>query len=106
LSQLRIVAVHGLLGDCFESWTSESPTGTKTLWLNDLLLPKLPNTRVMTYGYNAALVSPSVAGVRENARMLLSRLRDLEEFQDSVHIPLVFIGHGMGGIIIKQVRLV
>jgi hypothetical protein len=60
----------------------------------------------MTYGYNAALASHSAVGLRDNARMLLSRLRNLEEFQDSVHIPLVFIGHGMGGIIIKQVRLV
>jgi hypothetical protein len=48
-----------------------------------------------------------VAGVLENARTLLSRLNiDIQEYQGSIHIPLVSIGHGMGGIIIKQVRLV
>jgi hypothetical protein len=52
-------------------------------------------------------VSPSVPGVRGNARTLLSRLSiNLQEYEGSVNIPLVSIGHGMGGIIIKQVRLV
>jgi protein SERAC1 len=105
LAQLRIVAVHGLLGDCYETWTSESPTGTKTLLLNDLLLRKRPNTRVMTYGYNGSLASPSVEGVEDNARRLLNLLRTRREVEDSVHIPLVFIGHGIGGLIIKQVGL-
>ncbi|GAB1316537.1 Alpha/Beta hydrolase protein [Madurella fahalii] len=100
---LDVVAVHGLNGDCIRSWTSESPTGTKTTWLNELLPYKLPNTRVMTFGYNASVLNNiSIAGIREVARILLSQLRDKREDDGDSRRPIVFVAHSLGGIIIKQ----
>jgi len=75
----------------------------------------------MSFGYNATVFgNTSVAGVRENARMLLELLRDKREDnvglvpafrpglkltsrQEDPYRPIVFIGHSLGGIIIKQV---
>ena len=47
-----VVAVHGLNGDPFRTWTSE---GSDKMWLKDPdLLPfNLENSRILTYGYNA-----------------------------------------------------
>lgn len=47
-----VVAVHGLNGDPFRTWTTE---GSEKMWLKDLnLLPSnLKNSRILTYGYNA-----------------------------------------------------
>ena len=47
-----VVAVHGLNGDPFQTWTSE---GSDKMWLKDPdLLPfNLKNSRILTYGYNA-----------------------------------------------------
>ena len=101
---LDVVAVHGLNGECFRSWTHEETTGEQTLWLKDLLLQRLPRTRVMTFGYDASVVgNTSVAGIRDNARKLLVFLRNKREDDGTRHRPIVFVGHSLGGIIIKQV---
>jgi protein SERAC1 len=44
-----IIAIHGLDGHPQKSWTA--PNGT--LWLRDLLPEKLPQARILTYGYDA-----------------------------------------------------
>ena len=51
-----IVAVHGLNGDPFRSWTTEA---SEKLWLEDpnLLPSNLKDSRILTYGYNAVVAS-------------------------------------------------
>ncbi|KAL9068356.1 MAG: hypothetical protein Q9161_006279 [Pseudevernia consocians] len=51
-----VVAVHGLNGDPFKTWTTE---GSEKMWLKDLdLLPSnLKNSRILTYGYNANVMA-------------------------------------------------
>ena len=100
-----MVAVHGLNGECFRSWTHVEPNGDKTMWLNEQLLRKLPRTRAMTFGYSASVVgNTSVAGIRDNARQLLTFLSNRREEDGTFRRPIVFLGHSLGGIIIKQVR--
>jgi protein SERAC1 len=48
-SLFSIIAIHGLDGHPQKSWTA--PNGT--LWLRDLLPEKLPQARILTYGYDA-----------------------------------------------------
>ncbi len=51
--------------------------GNGTLWLRDLLPEKMPEARVMTFGYDASFMgSTSTGGVRGNATSLLNKLRD------------------------------
>jgi len=57
----------------------------------------------MTFGYDARVIgNTSVATVRDIARALLVWLRNKREDYDS-DPSIVFIGHDLGGIIIKQV---
>ena len=61
-----IVAVHGLNGDPFRTWTTESDK----LWLKDpsLLPSNLKNSRILTYGYNAMVTA--VLGKTSSDRIL------------------------------------
>lgn len=51
-----VVAVHGLNGDRFKTWTTEE---SGKIWLKDpeLLPLNLKNSRILTYGYNAAVAA-------------------------------------------------
>lgn len=46
---ISIVAIHGLDGHCNNSWTAANGK----LWLKDFLPDKIPNARIVSYGYNA-----------------------------------------------------
>jgi hypothetical protein len=72
-----IIAVHGLNGDSFRTWTEEK---SKKLWLRDFLPQDLPRARIMTYGYNALpAFGNSVADIRDHARGLLESLVERRE---------------------------
>ncbi|KAJ8130023.1 hypothetical protein O1611_g3608 [Lasiodiplodia mahajangana] len=75
------------------------------MWLRDLLPEKLPGCRVMTLGYDASAKNISVASFRDTAHSLLQLLRDMREDPIYANIPIVFVGHSLGGIIIKQAIL-
>ncbi|KEZ46772.1 hypothetical protein SAPIO_CDS0062 [Scedosporium apiospermum] len=101
---IDIIAVHGLNGDSMNTWTHFPGRGKpSTMWLRDLLPEKLPSSRVMTFQYDASVVgNTSAHGVRGNASKLLQLLRDKREDNDDEGRPIVFVGHSLGGIIIKQ----
>ena len=98
------MAVHGLNGDALNTWTYTPKTGPPVMWLRDLLPTKLPNARVMTFQYDAGVFGSSAEGVRGNARKLVALLRDSREDEEdgAEGRPIVFVGHSLGGIIIKQ----
>jgi len=78
-----IVAVHGLAGDAYTTWTHDN----KVLWLRDLLPRFLPGCRVFTYGYPSQVAfSTSFARVQEYARGLVISVRDAQE--DSIEVIL------------------
>ncbi|KXX73725.1 Protein SERAC1 [Madurella mycetomatis] len=102
--QIDIVAVHGLSGHCVNSWTHYEKPGddtTSTFWLRDLLPGKLPHARIMTFQYDAKIMgNENPYGVVDNAEKLLRDVRDHRE--EDPRRPIVFIGHSLGGIIIKS----
>jgi hypothetical protein len=76
-----IIAVHGLNGDAYTTWTHANGT----LWIRDLLPKFLPGCRVYTYGYPSQVAfSTSFAEVQEYSRRLLSSIRDVREDCDQV----------------------
>ena len=62
-----VVAVHGLNGHPFTTWTTK---GSEKMWLKDpdLLPSHLQNSRVLTYGYNAMVTA--VLGKASSDRIL------------------------------------
>jgi len=81
-SDLDIVAVHGLGGDFFKTWTkSSNREGEKDIfWLSQLLPIDLPGARVYSFGYESRpAFSRSVATIREFAKQLLQSLLDRQK---------------------------
>lgn len=71
------------------------------------LLPKVtPNARISTWGYDAGvdglLSSASQNRIHEHARNLLIDLSDLRTSDSDHSIPLIFVVHSLGGIIVKD----
>ncbi|KAN0066955.1 vegetative incompatibility protein HET-E-1 [Elaphomyces granulatus] len=95
-----IVAVHGLNGDAKRTWTHRK---TNALWLQDFLPRDVKNIRVMSFGYNAsAAFGGTTATIADHAKALLGCLVDKREEDDEKARPIIFVGHSLGGIVIKQ----
>ena len=75
-----VVAVHGLCGDPYDTWTNEV---SKKLWLRDFLPSQVSNTRIMSFGYGSLVAfSKSEIEISDVAVDLLNRLngeRDTDE---------------------------
>ena len=96
-----IVAVHGLNPTNTVSHAEAAWIAEDKLWLRDFLPQKLPNARILLFGYNANVgFQTSTAGVREQAINLLNRIA-LKRVDDEDR-PMLFVAHSLGGIIVKQ----
>ena len=71
------MAVHGLGGDLIKTWTHPK---SKSFWLKDFLPKQIPDSRIMTFGYDAkAAFGQSTAEVVDHAKSLLVDLVDKRE---------------------------
>ncbi|KAI9840817.1 MAG: hypothetical protein M1837_001290 [Sclerophora amabilis] len=120
--EVDIVAVHGIGGHPFDTWTwsakSSKPTSdleskskldptkpegpNEILWLKDLLSIDLPTARVMTFGFERGVSFKKSTPITDLAKSLLEclmgkRSKDLEQQR-----PLIFLAHSMGGLVVKQ----
>lgn len=70
-SSIDIVALHGLHGDAYNTWTHQNGK----LWLRDFLPQQLPGSRVFTFGYPSEVAFTLATGqLGEFARSLLEEL--------------------------------
>jgi hypothetical protein len=71
-SAVDIVAVHGITGDAYGTWTHDNGT----MWLRDLIPKDLPGVRVFSYGYPAKVFfTLGTGGLEDFSRGLLEGLR-------------------------------
>lgn len=69
--KVDVVAVHGLQGDAYKTWTHENGS----MWLKDFLPKASPKARIMTYGYDSTVAfSSSIANIDIHALRLLNYL--------------------------------
>ncbi|PYH65901.1 LipA and NB-ARC domain protein [Aspergillus vadensis CBS 113365] len=108
--KIDFVFVHGLNprgkdNHPFETWTHENGI----FWPRDYLPQDIPQARIFVYGYNSTITNPqsmSTASVKDHANTLLNLL-DLERSPQLNVRPtkIIFIGHSLGGLVIKQALL-
>lgn len=97
-----ICFVHGLLGDRDQTWTSETADQP---WPQEFLAPNFGHARILTYGYDSESI-PSGSGPNQTistiANELNSALIESRILSQCKGIPIIFIVHGLGGLICKR----
>ena len=75
-------------------------------WPRDLLPKAFPQARIVTWGYDVQiegfLAAASQASIYHHAENLLSDLVMLRKSDAAKLIPLIFIAHSLGGIVVKD----
>lgn len=98
-----IVAVHGLDEDATGAWTDPA---TQILWLRDLLPKNLRCARVLAFEYNANTTSlyggRSGERIQQHAQTLIAEIQADRSLEGCPNRPLIFICHGLGGIVVKK----
>ena len=95
-----VVAITGLGGHAMGSFRS---TDGSFLWLRDVLPKTLPEARILTYGYDTALLgNKSKESIRDLAKVFLDALTGFRYRTKTQQRPLCFIGHSLGGVILKE----
>ncbi|RYP39571.1 hypothetical protein DL767_002119 [Monosporascus sp. MG133] len=86
-AKVDVITVPGLASHAIGSWKFPS---SSDVWLRDYLPLDFPNVRVLLYGYDTTLL-------KSDSRMLT--------VQQTNRRPIVFIGHSLGGLLIKEALL-
>ncbi|KAK8911022.1 hypothetical protein QC760_000086 [Botrytis cinerea] len=101
--KIDIVALHGIKGDAFKTWTEKNEDGVKNLWLRDQLPNELPGARIFSFGYDAnVLFSRGTGTIEDFATALLEDLLRERSNDNNKKRRIIFICHSMGGIVIKK----
>jgi protein SERAC1 len=96
----RVILVHGLNGHYYRTWA-----GVASFWPRDFLSPDLKVCRIWSYGYNAVeALAVDGAGMELLAHDLIDRIVEKREKDDS-HLPILWIAHSLGGLLVKTVIL-
>ncbi|KAJ5933624.1 Cytochrome P450 [Penicillium verhagenii] len=102
--QVSVVAVHGLQGDAYRTWTHDK---SQICWLRDILPDHIKNARVLTWGYIANMHSlngkmTSSDRILHHAETLIEELQIDRESGNAQQRPIIFVCHSLGGIIVKR----
>ncbi|KAJ6114387.1 hypothetical protein N7486_000165 [Penicillium sp. IBT 16267x] len=109
-AKVDFVFVHGLNprgrnDHPFETWRHANGK----FWPTDFLAEDMPFARVFVYGYNSNITNAqtmSTASIKDHANTLLNLL-DMERdpSMNALQPKIIFIGHSLGGLVIKQALL-
>ncbi|KAI1417468.1 hypothetical protein F5Y13DRAFT_184815 [Hypoxylon sp. FL1857] len=87
-----IVFVHGLFGSRSGTWTKGG-----VCYPRDFLGQDIPSVRIIAWGWTGAL---SATGTFvDQAEALLA---DIARIRTGTSRPIIFVGHGLGGLVIKE----
>lgn len=98
---LSVIAVHGLDEDALDTWTAPN----SCCWLRDLLSFDIP-VRVLAFAYEdtpkSIFGSGTAEKIQRHAQTLLQDLWSQRDTNERRQRPIIFICHGLGGIIVKK----
>ena len=98
-----IVFVHGLTGNGLGTWEKKD-----TVWPRDLLPKAVPAARVITWNYDADIMrffnKTGQNTILKHAENFLLDLAGERAEEDGIEPdrPIIFVGHSLGGLVIKQ----
>ena len=100
---IDIVLVHGAFGHALNSFASHYTPAGETIWPCEALARTLEETgvypRIMTFGWDAdAWLNPN-KGTPHSCDDLIAALK---ERTTGNQLPLFFVGHGVGGFLVKE----
>ncbi|KAK7927067.1 GPI inositol-deacylase [Apiospora marii] len=96
-----IVFVHGLNGGSQSTWTK----GDDTNFWPKFWLPSddgFADVRIHSFGYHSGISKQSILHIQDFARNLLSAIHDAPSIVPKQNVPLILVGHSMGGLVIKM----
>lgn len=100
--KIDIVALHGIKGDAYHTWTEKNGKH-ENFWLRDQLPSELPGARIFSYGYDAHVAFSKGTGTIEDfATNLLEDLKMKRKSDSNQKRRIIFICHSMGGIVLKK----
>ena len=97
--------LHGLGGDRLTSWTAR---GQSEPWIATLLPTEFPTARIATCGYNADILQKLAAGPKRFRDLATDILNDIaadRALHNISSLPIIFVGHSLGGLVWKEVML-
>ncbi|KAI1425810.1 hypothetical protein F5Y12DRAFT_347836 [Xylaria sp. FL1777] len=96
-----LIFVHGLNGGSRSTW---SKTGSGSFWPQDWLScdDAFQDVRIHTFGYSSGLNRESVLNIRDFATNLLACVYHSPAMTPSASGQIIFVGHSMGGLVIKK----
>lgn len=68
---VSFIFLHGLNGHAFRTFSCVDHDGAITMWPRDFLKHNFPQSRIMTYGYNANVFKETSLAVREDFKNAL-----------------------------------
>lgn len=96
-----VVFVHGLRGDAFDTWTVDG-----VCWPRDLLPQSVKDVRILSWSYDSSIAEissfSSQNSIFAHAENLLGDLANVRETEHESIRPIVFVGHSLGGLVIKE----
>ncbi|KAF4451369.1 hypothetical protein F53441_5635 [Fusarium austroafricanum] len=98
-----IVFVHGLKGDCQQTWKAKS---SENPWPKSLLPLELGTARILTYSYDATVAGkegvPFQNRISNHANDLVAALASLRQSDNTNERPIIFVCHSLGGLVCQD----
>ena len=100
-----IVFVHGLNGNAYNTWLDKE---TEVHWPSKLLGTDIPESRMLSFGYDGKLVNILACGpassnrLSNHAESLVGKLVRERERSDTVTRKIIFVAHSLGGLVTEQ----